>query len=77
MRLNSLTGIVGFGAGAIAILSTGIEPGIVGFSLVNALSFSSVIMYTVRSEEILQLEVLVRATLTLRYTDMSISLRLK
>lgn len=48
MRINGLTAIVGVSAGAIAVTSTHLPPGLLGFSLTNALGFSSTILYAVR-----------------------------
>ncbi|KAF8443446.1 hypothetical protein BGX38DRAFT_1095677, partial [Terfezia claveryi] len=48
VRINGLTAIVGVSAGAIALTSTHLPAGLLGFSLVNALGFSGTILYTVR-----------------------------
>ena len=48
VRINGLTAIVGVAAGAIALTATNLPPGLIGFSLTNALAFSSSILYAVR-----------------------------
>lgn len=56
VRINGLTAIVGVSAGTIALTSTHLPAGILGFSLVNALGFSSTVLYTVRYFNNLEVE---------------------
>ncbi|KAF8476090.1 hypothetical protein BDZ91DRAFT_689962 [Kalaharituber pfeilii] len=56
VRINGLTAVVGVSAGTIALTSTDIPPGLIGFSLTNALAFSSTILYAVRYFNALEIE---------------------
>jgi len=56
IRASACTSIIGAAAGIIALTTKGSSPGMIGFSMTNALAFSSSILSTVRCFNLLEVE---------------------
>lgn len=56
VRISWCTAAIGFAAGVIALTTKGYSPGLIGFSLANALAYSSSILYTVKYYTMLEVE---------------------